>query len=117
MKMFIHNHRIVFFLCAFLGASYLNADQIQSREEERINEGLSQENPIGSKQLKSVIPNEAFKYFSGNTSPLNIHPAIFAGNDQLFVVGYKYFKTFSIRDLESAFNAYQELLRLDGYIH
>lgn len=78
---------------------------------------MEYKNPIGEKSLNDVTPTDGFKYFSGNTCPINNHPAIYAGAGRLFVVGYKYQKGFSIDDnLSEAFKAYQDLFVLDGYL-
>lgn len=94
----------------------LIADQTSKRFDERLKKGMEIENPIGELKLKNTTAAEGFKYFSGNTAPINSHPAIYAGSERLIVVGYKYYKEFPVDQLSEAFKAYRELLILDGYL-
>ena len=94
----------------------VNAEQATDRLNSRLKEGMEQKNPIREQLIKNITTNDGFNYFSGNTCPINNHPAIYASSKGLTVVGYKYYIEFPIDKLSEAFKAYQVLLVLDGYL-
>ena len=111
---------LILFLVTFLYINFstnINAEQMSERLLERMKENENQINPLDEQKLRSTTPAEGFKYFSGYSNPLNAHPTIYAGSTKIFVVGYKYYKEFSINQLWEAFNAFRELLILDCYLN
>ena len=95
----------------------IEAEQNQERFEARLKEGMALRDSIGEQQLKNTTATDGFKYYSGNTFPINNHPAIYAGNGKLIVVGYKFNKEFPVQEFNKAFEAYKKLLQLDGYLN
>lgn len=86
------------------------------REQQFLSDGDSS---IGKQLVAKTSPKEAFEYYSGYKSPLNVHPVMYAAYDvtgMLVVVGYEFYQEYPVNELDKALAAYKELLRLDGYI-
>jgi hypothetical protein len=110
---------VILFQCLLIWPNIpetLKAEDATDRFNNRLKEGMELNNPINLKQLKHVTPSEGFKYFSGNTCPISKHPAMYASAGRLTIVGYKFYKEFTIDQISEAFKAYQDLLVLDGYL-
>ena len=76
-------------------------------------------NKIGASPLSKTTPYMAFNYFSGYIESVNNHPTIYAGgykeNAKVIVVGRGFYKEYSIKNIDKAFESYKALLIISGY--
>ena len=89
-------------------------DRFNRRYKDMMN--YNENNKIDKQQVQKITPVDAFKYFSGNTNPYFKHPAIYAADNKLIIVGYEYYKTFPMDQFQKAISAYKELLVLEGIL-
>lgn len=91
-------------------------EKSSDRFERHLESGLNYKDPILNKRLKNITATEGFKYLSGNSGSIHNHPTIYLGSGKLYVIGFEFYKVFPIEKLNEAFNAYRELLIIDGQL-
>ncbi|MEM9139142.1 MAG: hypothetical protein AAGB15_04870 [Pseudomonadota bacterium] len=75
---------------------------------------------IENQTMNNTRPSDGYRYLSGNLPNFHNHPAIYAfqrgGKRMLMVVGRGVSDVYPMSQADTAFRAYQDLLRQVGYI-
>ena len=105
-----------FFILQIINTNTIVKEKPLDRFERHLESGMNDKDPILDKQLRHITPTEGFVFLSGNSGSIHNHPVIYFGNEMLYVIGFEFYKVFPIEKLNEAFEAYRELLIIDGIL-
>ena len=75
---------------------------------------------IERQRMQDTSPNDAFQYLSGHLPSFHNHPVIYAAgvglDARLYIVGKGVRKVYPLNMRKHAFEAYEELLQVRGYL-